>query len=165
MKTIQHLGCGVLLLLVTEVANATDVQVNSTVAPDCTINAGTSSAIDLTGAAVNSAVAGVFEYQCNFAGGNTLINIKSQNGGLLNGPDLVDYGIFLNNQTPAAVLAPLPTNWLAASNATGAGVPFPNIVTPAAPNTPQFPYFYVGLREPALYAGNYYDLLTITISP
>ncbi len=165
MKTILRLGYLALALAATGGATASDVLVTSVVGPHCEILAGTSSNIDLSGTAVNVGVEGDFVYKCNFVGGNTIVNIKSANGGLLNGSDLVNYGIFLNDQTPAALGAPNPLDWFRASNATGGGVPFPNIVVPAAANSAQTPHFLVGLRAPLTVAGTYTDTLTFTISP
>lgn len=168
MTTISRLGCAAILLTSVGPALAEGshgVQVSGSVTQACQINAGSSSIIDLTGLGVNVAEAGVFEYQCNFAGGNTIINIKSDNGGLKNGLVVANYGVFLNDQTPAALGAPNPVNWVQASSLTGGGVPFFNITVPSAANTPKLPYFYVGLTQPTPVAGTYTDVLTFTISP
>lgn len=165
MKTILRLGYAVLVLVGINSAYAADVAVATSVGQLCQINAGTSSAIDMTGYAVNTPVAGVFKYQCNFAGGNTILRFTSANGGVKNGSNLADYGIFLNDQTPGALGAPNPNQWLRASNSTGAGVPFFNIAVPTAANVEQTPYFYVGLIQPVTVAGTYTDTLTITILP
>ena len=168
MKTLLNLGYAVVILSFAAPAfgaGSNNAQISTTVAQTCQIDAGTSSLIDLTGAAVNTPVAGTFLYQCNFVGGNTTLRFTSSNGGVLNGANLVNYGIFLNDQTPAAPGAPSPSQWLQASNALSPGVPFSNISVPTQANQLRQPYFYVGLTQPALVAGTYTDTLTITILP
>jgi hypothetical protein len=168
MKNVLRLGYAAALLIAGAPAyaggtNAT--QVSSTVTKTCQINAGSSSVIDLTGLPVNTPQAGTFNYQCNFAGGNVGLRFTSSFGGVKNGSDVANYGIFLNDQTPAALGYPSPSQWLQASNATGGGVPFVNISVPLAPNTQRSPYFYVGLTQPVTVAGTYTDTLTIQITP
>jgi len=168
MKTIVRLGYAVAMIGLTSPALASGsngAQVSASVDKVCIIDAGTSSLIDLSGAAVNTAVSGVFLYQCNFVGGNTTLRFTSANGGVKNGVSLANYGIFLNDQTPAALGAPSPTQWLQASNALAPGVPFSNISVPTQANQLRQPYFYVGLTQPVTVAGTYTDTLTITISP
>jgi hypothetical protein len=168
MKTTLRLGCaaGMFTAIVPALAAGTNgAEVSASVTQTCQINVGTSTIVDLTGAGVNTPVQGTFYYQCNFTGGNTTLRFTSANGGVKNGADLANYGIFLNDLSPAAVGAPLPTQWLQASNATGGGVPFVNIAVPTAVNTQMSPYFYLGLTQPVTVAGTYLDTLTIQISP
>ena len=142
------------------------VQLSAAVDKVCVINTGTSTSINLTGVPVNTAVTGTFNYQCNFAGGNTTLRVKSSNGGIKNGTHVADYGIFLHDQSPAAFGTPSPMDWLPASVTTvGLGVPLFNHVLPAAPNTQYSPNFLIGLTQPANVAGLYQDTLTITINP
>lgn len=164
MRTMLRLGCMLASLSFVGFASATDVTVSANVTADCQINAGTSGLIDLTGQAIGTPVPGTFKYQCNFAGPNVLLRFTSTNGGIKNGSSLADYGIFLNDQTPAAV-NPTPANWLHAANATGGGVVFPNISVPLSANTERSPYFYIALLQPTPVAGMYSDTLTIEIIP
>jgi len=164
MKTMLRLGYLAAFAAAICSAAASDVAVTSSVERACQINGSTSTAIDLTGDAVNTPHAGLFEYQCNFAGGPVIINIKSDNGGLKNGTSLANYGVFLNDQTPAALGVPNPSGWAQASALT-AGFPFFNITVPTTANVAKQPPFYVGLTQPVTVAGTYTDTLHITISP
>ncbi|MCE9523489.1 MAG: hypothetical protein K8S25_13785 [Alphaproteobacteria bacterium] len=144
-------------------ADTANVEITAEQAPVCDITA-VSGSIPLAG--VNVAVPGLFEYECNFEGSPTF-TFTSANGGVEttdNGGGIADYGIFLNDQTPAALSVPLPSDWQPASGAT-AGVVYGSISLSAPPNTTITPYFSVGLTQPLPVAGSYSDTLTIDIAP
>lgn len=140
-------------------ADSASVQITATQAQSCTINdGGTSSALDL-GTTVDAPIAGTFSYQCNFVGAPTL-TFTSTSGGVTDGSNTYDYGIYLNDAAPGSP----PSTWLQASASTS-GFPFTGITTTTAPNTAVTPYFSVGLSEEITVAGSYADTLTIDIAP
>jgi hypothetical protein len=140
-------------------ADTASVEITATQEETCTINASsTSSSIAL--GAVDEAVAGVFEYQCNFVGSPTL-TFTSTNGGVSNGTDIADYGIYLNDTAPSSA----PSTWLQASAATGSGAVYNNITSTTAANTNTPTNFSVGLTEALPVAGDYSDTLTIDLVP
>lgn len=144
-------------------SDSANVEITASQAPLCEITA-VSGSIPLAG--VDVPVAGTFEYKCNFIGAPLFV-FTSANGGvetLDNGGGLADYGIFLNDQTPAGLGIPLPSQWLPASAST-AGVPFLGISNSTTANATVAPNFQVGLTQALPVAGNYSDTLTIDIAP
>ena len=159
MRTLV-MSCAALALIGAgaAMADSASVQITASQEETCTINAAsTSDSIEL--GAVDEAVAGVFEYQCNFVGAPTL-TFTSTNGGVTNGSDTADYGIYLNDTAPSSA----PSTWLQASAATG-GVVFNNITATTAANTNTPTNFSVGLTEALPVAGDYSDTLTIDLVP
>ncbi|MDZ4865739.1 MAG: hypothetical protein SGI91_00315 [Alphaproteobacteria bacterium] len=117
-------------------------------------------------AGVNVGVQGVFNYTCNFEGSPHFI-FTSTNGGVYtseNGTATADYGIFLNDQTPAVSGFPTPSTWLKASDST-TGAEFDGISLSSPPNDEMVTEFWVGLVEALPVAGSYSDTLSINITP
>lgn len=144
-------------------ADTADVQITAEQEPLCSITA-VSGSIPLAG--VNVGVQGVFNYTCNFEGAPHFV-FTSANGGVEttdNGGGLADYGIFLNDLTPAASGYPTPNDWLKASAST-AGAEFDGISISSPPNANIVTEFHVGLVQPLPVAGSYSDTLTIDITP
>jgi hypothetical protein len=145
-------------------ADDADVEITAEQEPLCQITA-VSGSIPL--GAVNVGVQGTFEYTCNFEGAPHFI-FSSANGGVYtseNGTATADYGIFLNDLTPAASGYPTPSTWLKASDANPVGAEFDGISISAPPNSNIATEFWVGLVEALPVAGSYSDLLTIEITP
>lgn len=143
-------------------ADSDSTRVFADIGAECVINA-QSAEIDVSNAAPNTWVNGVFAYQCNFIGSPTL-TFTSLNGALVNpdnGGDSVDYGIYLND----APVSGTPSSALLASTATGGGVVFNNITTTLAANQEVTPFFAVGPVAALTVAGTYEDVLSIEISP
>jgi len=144
-----------------DVGDSASIEINAEQEKVCEITDVSSS---ITLGAVNVAVAGTFKYKCNFEGDPEL-TFTSANGGVEtteNGGATANYGIFLNDLTPAAAGFPTPNTWLQASNTPQS---YPNITTSSPPNTEIVPYFYVGLTQALPVAGTYTDTLTIDIVP
>jgi len=145
-------------------ADDADIEINASLDEDCQI---TDSSASLTHGAVDEYVPGVFTYECNFIGAPQF-TFDSANDGVMtteNGGATVDYGIYLND-IPA--FGTPSTFWLKASDTPagyGPGGPGPVISTTVSPNVSVSPSFAVALIEPLTVAGEYSDLLTITIAP
>jgi hypothetical protein len=158
MRTLVT-SCAVLALIGagSAMADSTSVEITATQEETCQINAGTSTTIALGD--VDEPIAGTFEYECNFVGSPHL-TFTSANGGVTNGSDVADYGIYLNDVAPASP----PSAWLQASASTS-GAEFDGITSTTAANTNTTTNFSVGLTEPLPVAGDYSDTLTIDLVP
>lgn len=138
-------------------ADTATVAIDAFQAQTCDITASSS---NISLAALNVAVSGVFQYQCNFVGNPTL-NFVSGFGGVKtteNGGGIATYGIYLNDNLPGGP----PNTWLQ-SNATPQSYPAITLSAPA--NTTISPTFQVGLTQALPVAGTYSDTLTISITP
>lgn len=142
--------------------------VTADLARNCTLD-NVTSAIQL--GAVNEAKGGTFQYTCNFIG-NPTVTIQSANGAVTtveNGGSSADYGVYVNDRTPADAGYPTPSDWAKASQLTGGGITFgPSngfLMTGTTPGAQNSPYYYVGLTTPITVAGHYSDVLTFTLNP
>jgi hypothetical protein len=142
----------------TALADSASVAITATQEETCTINDATTSSALVLGA-VDEPVVGTFEYECNFVGSPTL-TFTSANGGVTNGSETADYGIYLNDSPPSVP----PSSWLQASTATSGAV-YNNITSTTAPNTNTSTNFQVALTEALPVAGDYADTLTIDLVP
>lgn len=145
------LGAGVAL------ADSVDILVTATNDSTCDITEAPASLnmTELNDYRVDSSLT----YECNFTTSPT-VTITSANGGVVNGANNVDYGVYLNDVAPGSD----PSAWQPASGLTGDGEEFDGITTAGGTGTPVTTNLSVALLGALPTSGLYEDTLTIDIS-